>query len=80
MNDNMSAIYGWTLDFWRAFLERPKIFRFICRIFMGKYAWSELIGAKMAIEKIDANAFGEYIYYELNDMDYHKENLEYKNW
>jgi len=71
-------IYGWAIDFWRAFMQRPKIIRWIVKLIIGKYAWSELIGMKMRFDA-EGEEFGSG-WYRLEGSAYHKENLNYKNW
>jgi len=83
----MISTSAWALDFWRAFLERPKIVRWMVRILVGKYAWSELIGMKISVQKwysddgtLKCNAFSKNIGYGLEDVSYHKDNWEYGDW
>ena len=66
--DTHAAEVAWSLDFWRAFLERPRLFRLIAYLFMGKYATRELIGLK---ENLDKSGYLTEIDYSLEDMDYH---------
>ena len=74
----MYSAFGWGLDFWRAFLERPKVVRWLVKTLMGKYAWSEIVGLKMGLEK---DGYSSPIYpYDLEHMEYHKENWAYKDW
>ena len=75
MDGHHIVVSAYTQDFWKAFLERPKIFRWICKISMGQYAWSELIGAKIELETSDI------LYdYCLQNMEYHKVHKDYKDW
>ena len=66
-----ASLVGWMQDFWGAFLERPKILRWLARKAMGKYAYRELYGSKEALEK---TGWGIWNYY-LQDMDYHKDKI-----
>lgn len=75
------CVYAWTLDFWRAFLERPKALRWLCLLLMGRYARNELIGAKQKIEESgEAFYFRDNFGYQLEDMDYHNRLDNYKDW
>jgi len=76
MEERFTLAYVWGIYFWKAFLERPKIFRLFCKIFMGRYAWNELCGLKKLIEKKDRLDLG----YGLEECAYHKELNKYKNW
>lgn len=83
----MVTTYAWALDFWRAFLERPKIVRWMIRILIGKYARSELVGMKISVQKcysnngsLDCDAFNKNIGYGLENVSYHEDNLKYKDW
>lgn len=49
--DRYTEIYAWGLDFWRAFLAKPKFLRWIAKLAMGKYAYRELYGLKEALLK-----------------------------
>ena len=65
-------LVGWMQDFWSAFLDRPKIFRWMARIFMGKYAYRELYGSKESLDK-----YGWFISdgYCLQNQEYHKDKI-----
>ena len=83
----MVSTSAWALDFWRAFLERPKIIRWMVKILVGKYAWSELVGMKMSVQKwysddgkLDFDAFDKNVGYGLENVGYHEDNLKYKDW
>ena len=76
-----ASCYGWGMDFWRAFLLRPKIIRWLVKKLMGRYAWNELVGLKEAIEKEDGKEiFAPCIGYDLQNQEYHKELDQYKDW
>jgi hypothetical protein len=80
MSDNVSiAMAAYGEDCWKAFLERPKVFRFFVRLFMGRYAWNELIGIKETYEKNHGTGLAN-IGYGLEYKDYHKEFDKYKDW
>jgi hypothetical protein len=64
-----AALLGWMQDFWAAFLERPKLLRWIVRIAMGKYAYRELYGSKEAILKSGYTIWD----YTLQEQEYHKD-------
>ena len=72
--DTYVKFYVWGLDFWRAFIERPKIFRWIARLAMGRYAYRELQGLRQECDKRwEGNVdFG----YGLEDCDYHKDKVK----
>jgi len=78
MKDEIQPSYAsaaaWALDFWYAFLERPKILRWIAKLAMGKYAYREIYGAKQAVKKY--GWFRETCGYDLKNMDYHKDKVE----
>ena len=67
-----ASLVMWMQDFWPAFLERPKLLRWLARIAMGKLAYRELYGSKEALIKT-----GYYfeMRYSLPDMDYHKDKV-----
>jgi len=69
--DTHHDLVGWTQDFWGAFLDRPKILRWIARIAMGKYAYRELYGTKESIIKRGWGIWS----YSLQEMDYHKDKI-----
>jgi hypothetical protein len=83
MTHSFAYAYAWGLDFWRAFLEKPKFIRMVCLILMGKYARNELLGMKEAIER---NGDGFYFEgkhgfgYGMENQEYHKKLDKYKNW
>lgn len=80
-NGIYACVYAWTLDFWRAFMEKPKIIRWLCLKLMGRYARNELFGAKMKIEENgDAFYFRDMFGYNLEDMDYHTRLDKYQDW
>lgn len=65
----------WTVDFIYALEDRPKIFKWLFKVAIGKYAWREFCGAvKSMIETgtYTPNIIG----YSLQDMDYHQEKPE----
>jgi hypothetical protein len=70
--DTYISVLAWTQDFWRAFLIRPIIFRWLARIAMGKYAYRELYGAKEAIEKCGFTIWDSY---GLEFQEYHKDKV-----
>lgn len=80
---DFACAYAWGLDFWRAFLEKPKFIRRLCFTLMGRYARNELWGMKRALEE---NGDGFYFQgkhgfgYDLENLGYHKELDNYKNW
>jgi len=80
INKSYANFYGWSLDFWRAFLEKPKWRRWLCKKFMGRYAWNELIGMKQAVEKEYEADFVFEIDYGCENQDYHKRFDRYKDW
>lgn len=63
---------GAAQDFLSALSERPKIIRVLLRFIFGEYAYHEFIF--LANEFIND---GNYMSYELEEMDYHK--YEYRN-
>jgi hypothetical protein len=69
--DTHADLVGWAQDFWAAFLERPKILRWITRIAMGKYAYRELYGTKESIIK---HGWGIWDY-SCQNQDYHKDKI-----
>ena len=71
-----SSLLMWSVDFWRAFLERPKIFRWITKLSMGKYAFRELYGTRECIEKQGYSLDINFIGYELTEMGYHKDKVK----
>jgi len=75
---NYASTYAWAMDFWRAFLAKPKFIRFFVKVLMGKYAWNELVGMKDAIEKTYPEVFD--IEYSCENQEYHKEFSKYKKW
>jgi hypothetical protein len=68
-------------DFWKAFLEKPKVIRWLVKILVGRYAWNELVGIKKSYEE---NCLGitkiRDIGYGLEKCEYHKELDKYKDW
>ena len=71
-----ASTFAWSLDFWRAFLERPKVFRWITRLAMGQYAYRELYGIKESIEKSGSSLDMSFISCGLQGMDYHKDKVK----
>jgi hypothetical protein len=72
--DSYADVYAWGEDFWLAFMERPKILRWIAKLAMGRYAFRELYGIREAVNKrIDLESFFFNLGYCLKDMDYHKD-------
>lgn len=67
-----SSLVMWSLDFIRAFYERPKILRWIARMSMGKYAYRELFGIK---ESLDKYGYVTDLDYGLQNQDYHKDKI-----
>jgi hypothetical protein len=74
------AFYAWGMDFWRAFLMKPRILRWLVRKIMGRYAWNELVGLKECVEKINDQAFNPDIGYNCEECDYHNDLDHYKDW
>jgi hypothetical protein len=77
------VVYAWGLDFWRAFLEKPKFVRWLCFLLMGKYAKNELLGLKKSLEEIGDGFYFEGKHgfgYGMEDQEYHQEFNNYKNW
>ena len=72
------VVYSWSIDFWMAFLERPKIFRWLTRVMMGRYAWNELMGMKIHFDKY--NDYVGIVGYSCKNQDYHEELDKFKNW
>jgi len=70
------AIAMWAIDFIRAYSERPRIFRWIMRRLMGKYAYRELLGLR---DSLEADGHSTDFWYGLENMDYHKEPSAGKN-
>lgn len=73
-------ICAWAEDFWKAFMEKPKIFRWIVKIIVGRYAWTELMGMKSHFDTYMPYIFQ--IGYGLEKIDYNsdKELYNYKNY
>ena len=64
-----AGVSAWAVDFLRAFKERPRIFRPILRILVGKYAWRELCGMAESLRETGMMPeFG----YDLEGCEYHK--------
>ena len=79
--NHYTTTFAWGLDFWRTFLEKPKWRRWVCRKFMGRYAWNELVGLKRAIERTDGKSmFDPCMGGDLKSMDYREELDKYKDW
>ena len=68
-----SSLVAWMQDFWQAYLERPKILRWIARKAMGKYAYRELYGSKDTL--IKTKQYFEGFGYSLESMEYHKDKI-----
>lgn len=68
---DFATVYGWAIDFLRAYSERPWIFKIFARLIFGKYAYREFIGMIDASQAQLAYFFS--IGYSLQDMDYHKD-------
>jgi len=66
-------VSAWAMDFWYAFLDRPKFLRWIAKIAMGKYAYRELYEIKVCFENVDLLPN---IGYSLKHMDYHKDKVD----
>ena len=62
--------FVWAEDFVKALAERPKIVRLLLRFVFGKKAYREFIGLTDTMI-----AAGRYFNYELDEMDYHKEEV-----
>ncbi len=63
------TITGWAIDFVRAFHERPRLYRILFRIAVGRYAFNEFLGMVTA-EDLTL----PYSDYELEEMGYHKQH------
>ena len=70
-SDMAYRVFGFTEDMIGALGERPRIFLWIIRLLMGKYAWHELVGAKRIID-LDYGTDRGLMGYGLEGMDYHK--------
>ena len=66
---NYAAYSVWSLDFLRAFNERPRIFKWIAKVFMGKHACKEMKGM---IWKFKKDGWFD------PEMDYGLEGLDYE--
>ena len=75
--ETYAALFGWGLDFWLAYLERPKILRWIARKAMGRYAYRELYGIKESIGKYRGGFKlpSDYLTYDYNEQDYHNDKI-----
>ena len=62
------AYSAWSVDFLRAFNERPKLFQYIAKVFMGKHACKEMKGMIWKFKKDGWLDPG--IGYGLEDLDY----------
>ena len=71
-SEDTARISGWAVDFLRAFHERPKLYRWLVRVLIGKYAYRELCGMANALR--EAGMMPEYSY-ELEGQAYHKEKV-----
>ena len=78
IDESYADLYGWIQDFWKAFLERPKILRLIAKWAMGKYAYRELYGTREGLLKhgLDVEWINKYVGYCLEAMDYHKDKVK----
>ncbi len=73
MNETRFAIpFNWGLDFLRAYHERPRVFRWIARLCMGRYAYRELVGM---YEAFKVEGYDPDLPYDLEHMDYHQEAI-----
>ena len=66
---NYGMYTRWAIDFLRAFNERPKIFQWVTKLCMGKYAKKELEGLQDAFS--DDGWFDPFLEYDLKE--YYKE-------
>ena len=70
---NYIVVVAWAQDFIRAVGSRPKLFRWIFKVMIGRYAWRELVGMYEAL--IEAGSTPDFEY-ELKGQRYHKEHPE----
>jgi len=75
--ETYAALFAWGLDFWLAYLERPKILRWIARKAMGRYAYRELYGIREAIGKykLGFELPSDFLTYDYRDQDYHNDKI-----
>ena len=77
--NNDFIIAAFAEDFWMAFLEKPKIIRWLVKILIGRYAWNELLGIKRTYEEYSNFKLKEHGY-DLKRCEYHNELNKYKDW
>lgn len=71
---------GWAmsaLDFMRAMNERPLIIKWLCRLFMGRYAYREFL---FMLSNAHKDGFGPCEEYGLRDHDYHDDPQPWIWW
>ena len=73
-HDEYGAIISWAEDFYYALEERPKIFRWLFKIIIGKYAWREFLGL-IECMLIGGHIMLYYAGYGLEEQDYHKDKI-----
>ncbi len=65
------AVHAWAEDFVRAFMERPRLFRWLVKLLVGRYAWREMMGI------CDTLGWAmTHIGYGLESQEYHKEKFD----
>jgi hypothetical protein len=73
--DGYISTVAWAQDFVYALEERPKIFKLLFKLAIGRFAWREFVGMVEMLMKSGGytpNCIG----YFCEDNDYHKEHPE----
>ena len=69
LTDNSIRISGWACDMCRAINERNRLWKWLLRLCLGRYAYREYIGL---LKYLEIGGFSPYLEYDLKQADYHK--------
>jgi hypothetical protein len=69
------TLYAWSVDFTRKLFEMGKVRKWLFRLLIGRYAWSEFCGM---VHMFGNDSVG--IGYGLENCEYHKEQVKLEEW
>jgi hypothetical protein len=72
LNNYISTV-AWAQDFVYALEERPKIFKWIFKLTIGKYAWREFLGMVETLIR-SGGYYPNHVGYSCAKQEYHKDH------